>query len=506
MTKKIRGILGIVLVALWATFVVGCGSSDAGGGGGGETAAASEGPIAGFGSVIMNGVRWNTDDASFEVDGATGSQDDLSIGMFVRIEGQRSKDRSAKADRVVFKSRLRGPIRNIEILGPATLELTVFGLDVLVSRAGTRFKDTDLDSLVVGEIVEASGFVNANGGLEASHLRSRGDAIVGMSEVKVSGDVMDLAGGSFLIGTTEVLFDASTELDDLGAMTLEEGMAVRVEGVLLANDAIDAEEIEGLRRRGEDDDFDEIEFQGIVSEYVSLSDFQVADRRVDASEARLIPNDAGLLRDGVRIEVEGRYDADGVLIAEKLKFRSNRVRIEAEIASDADVDAVLGELYLLGIPIQVDSGTRIEDKRDDLDGFGLADLQAGDFVELRGIAGSDGTVTATRLEREDSDDLRLRGPVDMIDVVAQNFTILGVLIQTGSGTKFEVDDDETLTSEAFFERIQVGSVVKAKDRVDGDETIFDPASEVELEEPELEDDDEDGEDDDEDEDDEDDLT
>jgi hypothetical protein len=502
MTKKIRGILGIALVALWATFVVGCGSSD--GGGGGETAAASEGPIAGFGSVIMNGVRWNTDEATFEVDGVTGSQDDLSVGMVVRIEGQRSKDGSAKADRVVFKSKLRGPIRNIESLGPDTLELTVFGLDVLVSRAGTRFKDTDLDSLFVGEIVEASGFVNPNGGLEASHLRSRGDAIVGESEVKVSGDVMGLNGGSFLIGTTEVLFDSSTELEDLGAMALEEGMAVRVEGLLLANDAIEAEEIEGLRRHGEDDDFDEIEFQGIVSEYVSLSDFQVADRRVDASEARLIPNDAGLLRDGVRVEVEGRYDADGVLIADKLKFRSNRVRIEAEIASDADVDEVLGELYLLGIPIRIDSGTRIEDKRDDLDGFGLADLQAGDFVELRGIAGSDGTVTATRLEREDSDDLRLRGPVDMIDADAQNFTILGVLIQTESGTEFEADDDEILTSEAFFERIQVGSVVKAKDRVDGDETVFDFASEVELEEPEIEDDDDENDDDENDDDDDDD--
>ena len=505
MTINMRSLVEMMLLGCLAAVVAGC--SGGGGSGGDETATAtaSEGPISGFGSVIMNGVRWNTDDAVFEINGQFGTQDDLSLGMVVRVEGRRSARGSAKAERVIFESRIRGPIRNVEILGPDTKELTVFGLHAFVSRADTRFDNATLDGLSAGQMVELSGFVNAEGVLEASHLRGRGTAIVGVSEVKVSGEVAGLSGGSFVIGTSEVLFSGDTELDDFGPLGLRDGLQVRVEGVLLANDAIDAEEIESQRRRGEDDDFDEFEFQGIVSEFVSISDFRVADRAVDASGALLIPNDPDLLREGVRVEVEGRYDANGVLIADKLKFRSNRVRIEAELASDLDVDLATGQVFLLGIPIQVDGGTRIEDKRDDVDPFGLGDLRGGDFVELRGLSRSDGSVTATRLERERGDDLSLRGPVDMIDIGAREFTILGVLIRTGASTQFKDDHETILSADEFFDRLRAGMTVKAKDREDGDETDFDVASEIELEQPDLEDDDDDDDDDDRDDEDEDDV-
>ena len=96
----------------------------------------------------------------------------------------------------------------------------------------------------------------------------------------------------------------------------------------------------------------------------------------------------------------------------------------------------------------------------------------------------------------------------MIDEAAGEFTILGVPIETGSFTRFELDDHGLLSEAEFYDRVTPGSVVQAKDREDGDETEFDRADEIELEEPELEDlDDEDaddGEDFDPDEDDEDD--
>jgi hypothetical protein len=478
-----------------AILVMACGG---GSGGGDSSSASSEGPISGFGSVIMNGVRWNTDSAKFDVDGRVGSQDDLDVGMVVRIEGRRRSDGRATADRVIFESRLRGPIRQIDEIGPDTRVLHIFGLRAFVSRADTRFKGTTLDGLQTDTVVEVSGLVNADGDIEAMHLRSLGVPVVGATEVKLSGEIEGLAGGSFMIATSEVLFDSDTELDDLGPGGLRDGLEVRVEGILLANDAIDASEIEGPRH-DRDDDFDEIEIQGIVSDFVSLADFRVADRPVDASGARLEPNDPDLLRDGVRVEAEGRINSAGVLIAEKLKFKSNRVRIHAEVANDLDVDAIAGEISMLDILITVDGATRIRDGRDGLDGFGLADIVAGDFLEIRGIARSDGSVTATRLEREDHNDLELRGPVDMIDAGAGEFTILGVLIKTDSATRFERDEGGIVSQTEFFDRLIPGSVVEAEDEEDGDETRFDVADEVEIEEPELEDRDDDDDDDDNDE-------
>ena len=494
---RISGGLGATLLVLTGMLAA-CGG---GGGESGPTAAAvssvsSEGPIEAFGSVIMNGVRWNTDRAEFEVEGRSASQDDLSLGMVVRVEGTRFADGSATADRVIFESKLRGPIRRIDDLGPDTRALQIFGIRALVSRAETRFEGVDLDSLATDNVVELSGFTNGAGELEVTHLRERGRPIVGQTEVKLFGVVDGLAGGSFLVGTSEVQFDGSTLLDDFGAGGLDDGSEVRVEGILLANDFVRATEIESPRRarRG---DFDENEIQGVVTDLVSLANFRVAGQRVDASGAGLFPNDPALLRNGVRVEVEGRLSAADVLIAEKLKFRSNRVRVHAEIASAADIDANANTLWLLGIPIRIDSLTRVRDQRDDLPGFGLDDVSAGDFLEIRGVARPDGTVVATRFEREQGDDLRLRGPVDMIDSASGMFTIMGVEIQTGSRTSFRDDRGRILSEAEFFSRIAAGMIAEARDRQDGDETDFDIADEVELEEPELEDrddDDEDGDD------------
>lgn len=475
-----------------ASLLLACGGgggsdSGAGGGGGASTTSVSEGPITGFGSVIMNGVRWETESAQFEIDGQAGTQADLGIGMIVRVEGRRERDGRAIAERIRFESRLRGPVRTIEALGPDNKALTIFGIRTLVSRAQTRFRDVTFDTLAEDRIVEISGFANENGEVEVTHLRDRGLPVVGSSEVKVAGIVSGLAGGSFLIGTTEVLFDGQTEVDDFGPLGLRDGIEVRVEGVLLANDAIDASEIESPR--GGRDDFDETEIQGIVTEYVSTASFKVAGQPVDASRARFEPNDPTLLRNGIRVEAEGRINDAGVLVAEKIKFKSSDVRIHAELADLADVDPIAGTVVLVGIPVVVDGETELRDQRDDVSGFGLDDLAAGDFIELRGVARADGSVLATRFEREDADDLRLRGPVDLIDAVARTFTILGVTIQTDGATEFETNDDTVTTEAAFYAALTPGIIVQAKDEEDGDETVFDVADEVELEEQDQIDDD-----------------
>ncbi len=206
--------------AVLAVLVLACGGGEGGSGGGATpaavTAAASEGPIDAFGSVIMNGVRWDTDAAEFEIEGSRGSQDDLSVGMVVRIEGERRANGSGRADRVIFESRLRGPIRRIEDLGPDTRALEIFGVRALVSRSGTRFLVVDLDGLGLDMMVELSGLASGDGALEVTHLRRRRDAVVGVSEVKTFGEVSGLAGGSFILGTSEILFDRTTLVDDFG--------------------------------------------------------------------------------------------------------------------------------------------------------------------------------------------------------------------------------------------------------------------------------------------------
>ena len=484
--QNYRAAFVLLVVSLIGMGLSGCSSGGGGDSAAGATSAASEGPIAGFGSVIMNGVRWNTDSASFEINGQPGSQDDLGVGMIVRVEGERFSDGTARAERVIFESRLRGPIRLIEELGPDARALEVLGIRAVVSRADTRFEGIDIDSLALDTTVDLSGFVNGDGDLEVTHLSSRSGPVVNVTEVKLYGTVSGLAGGSFMIGTSEVLFDETTLVDDFGPGGLRDGIEVRVEGILLVNDGIRATEIETPRRE-RDDRFAQTEIQGVVTDFASQSDFLVSGQPVDASGATFEPNDQALLIEGVRVEVEGPINSSGVLIAEKLKFRSNRVRIHAEVASDDDVDVAADRIWMLGIPVDLEPSTRIRDQRDDVNGFNLSDVRAGDFLEIRGIARSDGRVVATRFERDDHDDLLLRGPVDQIDEPGRVFTILGVEIPTDSSTIFREDDGTILSESAFYDRVRPGLVVGAGDREDGDETDFDMADEVEIEEPDLED-------------------
>ena len=110
----------------------------------------------------------------------------------------------------------------------------------------------------------------------------------------------------------------------------------------------------------------------------------------------------------------------------------------------------------------------------------IADISAGDYVEVRGDefpAGS-GAILATILEREDSDtEAILQGFVESI--TDPSFTILGVTIQTGAGTVFRDENDAVISSVEFFNTVAPNSLVKAKGTESADTVII--ADEVEFE-------------------------
>ena len=115
----------------------------------------------------------------------------------------------------------------------------------------------------------------------------------------------------------------------------------------------------------------------------------------------------------------------------------------------------------------------------DLDPLTVADLNVGDYLEIRGAefpAGS-GTILATILERQDVDpDTILQGFVETVNDPA--LTILGVTIET-NGAIFRDVDDSILTATEFFNLVDVNSLVKAKGTESSVSVIT--ATEVEFE-------------------------
>src|ERR1043166_4000580 len=105
------------------------GCSDGGGGGSSTTpattstpsapttaAVVSTGPITRFGSVVLNGIEFDTTQADIRVEDQIVREDDLRIGMRVTVEGVRENNGVARATRVVFRKNVEGLIDRIDVV------------------------------------------------------------------------------------------------------------------------------------------------------------------------------------------------------------------------------------------------------------------------------------------------------------------------------------------------------------------------------------------------------
>ncbi|HEX7082411.1 MAG TPA: DUF5666 domain-containing protein [Gammaproteobacteria bacterium] len=439
--------------ALAGAFLAACG----GGGDGGEIAGidaggapgaadvVSRGTITGFGSIVVNGVHFETDRASILVDGVAGTQADLAVGDVVVVEGTLSEDgTTGTASSVVFDDVVEGPIGEIDL---AAGTLVVLGRLVRVD-ADTSFDDritpASLEGLETGDIVEVAGFILADDSTSATRIEPKAPG----GELEVTGTVsaLDTAALTFRIGDLVVDYGAAM-LQDFPAGGPENGQLVEAKGTALGPDG----ELLATRVERKDDGLpgdagDRVEIEGFITRFVSASDFDVEGVPVTTDAGTRFENgssaDLGLNR---KVEVEGELNQEGVVVADEVELKlSNFIRITATV-EDVGTDT----LTVLGVDVRVDAFTRMEDQSNaDVEPFTLADVAVGDYVEVRGFEDGAGVV-ATLLEREDpEDEVELRGFVD--SVTQPNLVILGVTILTSGATRFRDVDDAPIDAAAFF--------------------------------------------------------
>ena len=309
--------ISAAVVLITSTFIAGCGGSSSSGDD--ADPVVSRGVITGFGSVYVNGRRYETDGTRFEVDDEDGNEEDLRVGMVVTVLGKKDKNGYA-ADDIIYDNELKGPVSDITIdPDDATRKtLTILGQAVLVTGDTTIDDDGNLgfDTIAIGDVLEVSGYAGNNQFI-ATHIELQDDD----DEIEIKGIIENLAADSFEINGFSVSYSALTEIDD-DITVLADGLYVEVEGRLNgAGDILIADEIES-----EDDDYmddvDDIEIRGVISNYSSTNmTFMLQDQLVDASTAELEP--ASLtLTNGLIVEVEG-YIADGLLFADEVELEDD---------------------------------------------------------------------------------------------------------------------------------------------------------------------------------------
>jgi len=443
------------------------------------------GPVTGFGSVIVNGVTYNTDSATFTRDGLAATQDDFSVGEVVYIRGTiDDNNANAVAEAVEFDDNVEGPLT--EIVDATTI--VVMGQTVRLT--GTTSIDNNCPALLDDPTIvaiEVSGTVDANGVIEATRIDCKFSMVeVGQFEVKgvVSGH--SAANMTFMINGLQVDYSAAAVDNFPVSGVINDGDPVEAKGTEFDDGVnppvLTATRVEYKGARFAENEGDHIEIEGFITRFASPTDFDVSG--IPATE---IPGTT-VYRGGsstnlglnLKIEAEGEFDADGVLNATRIEIKtSTNVRVTGQ------VDSVSGNVItILGIAVNTDpQTTRFEDKSSArVDPLHVGDINTNDYVEARGQELPAGEITAFLVERDDFDPTgsltALRGFVETGGANRPTLTVLGVSIDTSEAV-FRNANRDTITADDFWAAVSAGSLINAKGTETNTTALT--ASEVELE-------------------------
>ncbi len=475
LTRQQRNLLQ-GLFALLLLLVTGCGSGGISGSGG-VPPGTSAGPIDGFGSVIVNGVHFNSNSATITKDGVAAPESALRVGMMIELRGDFT---TGVATSITYRAEVKGPATSVSVTDAelGTGVLVVLGQTVRVN-AETIFDGTSLSTLVQGDLLEVSGPRDAAGAVVATFIESKAT----LDEYKVVGVVTNANPGADTLRIGGLDVDYSTaDTSDVPGGDPANGDLIEVKGFpadfsapsdLLASKIEPVTQLSGGAGTP-------LELEGYITDFVSPADFRVLGFPVRTTgSTTFINGTSASLANNVKVQVKGTVAGDGVLEAATCEIQTtNSVRTEWEVEG---VDTVASTVTVLGVTWEVRPETELEDDSDaEVDPLGLSDLALGDLLQVRGYMDGS-TPVAVRLERDDpQSDARLRGPVTSLDDVATfRVDILGTTVRGDGLTVYRDFDDSPMTQQAFFDALQLGTFVDAK--WDPFSTTGAPADELSLE-------------------------
>ena len=336
-------------LVLAGTALTGCGGGGLGDlvgavapGVGGTGAVYSQGTISGFGSVVVNAVKFDDSAATVLVNGHATTPQDLRLGMVAEVNGERTGTDPmtgvalGKARTIAVWSIAEGPISSLSFTCASPTSLQVMGMRILIDG------NTNLDAtpLAVNQSVVVWGLVTDEAATQwrATRVQVRPDTTMRMS----TGRVRHMDGQVTLNGLA---------LSGQAVADLQEGQLVRVQGTPTDAGALVVSQVWGLdagltapTQTGLD-----FEIEGFVTSTPVAGKFKVGNISVDASAAALAASLASLYL-GARLEVYGSW-VDNTLVA-------NKIELKSQMSEDGSVVEIIGTVEIEG---SIDSFTSAAD-------------------------------------------------------------------------------------------------------------------------------------------------
>ena len=379
----------LLLLLAAAAAITGCGGGVGTGGTGGNATAYASGPITGFGSVIVGGVRFDDAIASVEDgDGGRRSRDELRLGMTVEVDSTAistdATGSSATASRIRFESELVGAVGLVNAGGGT---FTLLGQVVQVDTT-TVFDDRlsgGLAGLTLGQPVEVYAVFDA---ASNRYRATRVEQSTLSAGLRLRGPVsqLDTAAQSLRVGGQDYSYAGATNIPAGLAVGQFVRLRLGLPGVLAPRWVVQSfsTALQALA------DADGVKVEGLISAFTSAAVFSVNGRPVDASA---VAGTAGLAA-GVRVEVQGSLRA-GILRASTIRILSDQDLNDRGFEITAAITAVSRAQATITL-----RGVTVSTARGDLryESGTVADLAVGRTVEVRGVLSADRRVLeATRI-------------------------------------------------------------------------------------------------------------
>jgi hypothetical protein len=280
----------------------------------------AQGPIEGFGSIVVNGQHYEVSAASIRVNGEVATEDDLELGQIVAVQARIDPNGARVADTVDFEANIRGPVQSVDA---ASGTMQALEQQISIGAETTIVTDSGggIDTLTIGDYVEVSGLLNAVGDLAATRVVQ----VSRSSELRIIGTVEQLNLGSFTfaIGNLVVDYSGAALIEGFpagmpanGDLVLAIGASRDAFGALTAN-RLSLIQSDDLELEGQ-----EAEVEGLITRFTSPTDFDVAGRRSTTTASTSY--EGGTVADlqlNVKIQIEGRFDAAGTIVADQIEVK-----------------------------------------------------------------------------------------------------------------------------------------------------------------------------------------
>ena len=353
----------------------------------------SIGRLAGFGSVVLNGVHYDETRALvLDDEGGLHYRDDLKLGMTLDVTaGPVSTDAStgvssAVADKIVFASAIRGPLQAVNWNG---FTLTVLGQTVKVNT-DTVFDAplSGMASLRGGQVLEVHAMLDEASG---QYIATRIELPQGVASYKLRGVVsrLDTAARTFYIGNARIGYgNAAAD----AVPVLANGATVKVNLRTAPAKGGSWELLDGASgNKPVPADAEHLAIDGLVSGYHGLNDFKLNGMKVNAAGAAVVFKGGtnGQIANGVRLLVTGTV-SNHVLVAGDVEYRQGgsnsngspeKVSLKGAIES---ANAASHSFVLRGSTVAYDANTTF-------DHGNAASLVRGASVDVSGALCASGT-------------------------------------------------------------------------------------------------------------------